>query len=509
MPDQLQAIDGFTVYSRCRTTRQGGGVAIYVRDSIPSSPISEVTVPQNLECIWIKVRPHRLPQHISSIALCCLYSPPQSPYGDDLVDHLITTSDYLRTTHPNIGLVFLGDFNHLNVRDILLDQDLSQVVLSNTRGSSMLDHIITNMKSCYKTPVTLPPIGLSDHNTILWEPKVREKHAANPSSKKTTRPMPERNLNMFGKWITTHSWSEVYNAASTEEKADAFYGTLATAIDKFFPTKTVNFHLSDKQWITTRIKHLITVRQKKYKLGKATHLSRFYRNKVQREIRRAKKHFYKVNVEGEKKTDPRSWHNNIKAMCNIRKKASLIHAPGIDQTDFTATANAINTKLARVSQSLPPLERTSLPAFLPAQPLPTIHVWDVYTQLKTTNRYKSPGSDGIPPRILKEFACELSSPLCDLINSSFGEGVVPRQWKETNVVALPKTSPPNIEELRPISLTAQLSKHCERFAASWILSDISSNLDPRQFGSRKNKSTTHALNHPSTTTPTTNTEQLD
>ncbi|CAH1264247.1 KIF16B [Branchiostoma lanceolatum] len=43
-------------------------------------------------------------------------------------------------------------------------------------------------------------------------------------------------------------------------------------------------------------------------------------------------------------------------------------------------------------------------SFLPAQPVPTIHVWDVYSQLQSTNTYKSPGPDGIPARILKEFA---------------------------------------------------------------------------------------------------------
>ncbi|CAH1259201.1 Hypp2194 [Branchiostoma lanceolatum] len=491
MPDQYQSIDGYTVYSKCRTTRRGGGVAVYVRDSIPSSTISDVTVPQNLECLWVKVRPYRLPRHLSSIALCCLYSPPQSPYGEELVDHLIATSDYLRTTHPGIGLAFLCDFNHLNVRDILLDKDLSQVVLGNTRGNAMLDLIITNMKSYFKTPAIHPPIGLSDHNTILWEPNVKLKQ--NSCTRKLTRPMREPNLSHFGKWITTHSWNEVYAATTTQEKADAFYSTLTSAIAKFFPTKSVKLHPSDKPWITPRIKHLIKQRQRTFTPGIPTVMSRFYRYKVQREIRKAKKTFYTIDVEGHKKNNPRSWHNGLKAICNMNKKASRIYAPGVDQNDHTAIANAINVKFATVSQSLPPLQLSSLPSFLPAQPVPTIHVWDVYSQLQSTNTYKSPGPDGIPARILKEFACELSTPLCDLFNTSFTEGTVPSQWKEANVVPLPKSSPPSIDELRPISLTPMLSKLCERFVTNWIVNDISPRLDPRQFGGRKQRSTTHAL----------------
>ncbi len=53
--------------------------------------------------------------------------------------------------------------------------------------------------------------------------------------------------------------------------------------------------------------------------------------------------------------------------------------------------------------------------------------------------------------------------------------------------------PPDIEELRPISLTSQLSKICEKFAEQWIVNDITPNLDPMQFGSRQNHSTTHNL----------------
>ncbi|KAI8519243.1 hypothetical protein Bbelb_025000 [Branchiostoma belcheri] len=255
----------------------------------------------------------------------------------------------------------------------------------------------------------------------------------------------------------------------------------------------VKLHNSDKPWITPRIKHLIKLRQRKFTSGSSAVMSKFYRNKVQREIRRAKNKFYTIDVEGRKKDNPRSWHNGLKAICNMNKTASRIYAPDVDQNDHTAIANAINAKFANVSQSLTPLELSSLPSFLPTQPLPTIQVWDVYSHLLSTNTYKSPGPDGIPARILKDFACELSSPLCDLFNTSLAEGTVPRQWKEGNVVPLPKSSPPNIDELRPISLTPMLSKLCERFVTNWIVQDISPGLDPRQFGARKRRSTTHAL----------------
>ncbi|CAJ1060342.1 Hypp2194 [Xyrichtys novacula] len=181
-------------------------------------------------------------------------------------------------------------------------------------------------------------------------------------------------------------------------------------------------------------------------------------------------------------------------MCSkTPKKEARIDVPGINPLDFVRIANAVNAKFIKVSQSLEPLDLSALPSFLPSPPLPTIPVWEVYNRLSSIDCHKSPGPDMIPPKILKEFACEISIPLCDIINCSFDEGVVPRQWKEATVVPIPKSSPCNKDELRPISLTAQLSKICEHFAGNWILNDIMPNLDPMQFGSRQNRSTTHNL----------------
>lgn len=50
---------------------------------------------------------------------------------------------------------------------------------------------------------------------------------------------------------------------------------------------------------------------------------------------------------------------------------------------------------------------------------------EVEKYLKTLNAHKSPGPDSIPPRILKECAQELSTPLCALFNKSFSTGLLP------------------------------------------------------------------------------------
>ena len=49
---------------------------------------------------------------------------------------------------------------------------------------------------------------------------------------------------------------------------------------------------------------------------------------------------------------------------------------------------------------------------------------------------KSPGVDGIPPILLMESVEQISIPLARVFNWSLKEGVVPFEWKETNIILL-------------------------------------------------------------------------
>ena len=143
---------------------------------------------------------------------------------------------------------------------------------------------------------------------------------------------------------------------------------------------------------------------------------------------------------------------------------------------------------------MPVLDRSSLPTCLPAaEPCPTVYEWNVYDRLKSLNRRKAGGPDGIPAKLIREFAYELSYPLTDILNSSYQHGIVPLQWKKATVIPLPKSLPPSWDKLRPVSLTDHFAKLAESFITEWILSDIENNIDPNQFGNRKGVSTTHYL----------------
>ena len=162
-----------------------------------------------------------------------------------------------------------------------------------TRDNAILDQILASdcLATYYQEPTTDPPIGDSDHNCVIWEGSPTP-NTGNETQKRQVRPLRESDMRAFGCWITQHTWDEVYCAVNTQEKYSAFYTTLLSAVDSFFPTRTVRIHKQDKPWITPHLKTLIRDRQRAFAEGnypKWKHL----RNKIIKTIQSSKKAFYK------------------------------------------------------------------------------------------------------------------------------------------------------------------------------------------------------------------------
>ena len=60
----------------------------------------------------------------------------------------------------------------------------------------------------------------------------------------------------------------------------------------------------------------------------------------------------------------------------------------------------------------------------------------VIKKIKATKDKKSPGVDGIPPRLLMKIVQKIGISLPRVINLSLKEGVVPFGWKEANIIPL-------------------------------------------------------------------------
>ena len=105
---------------------------------------------------------------------------------------------------------------------------------------------------------------------------------------------------------------------------------------------------------------------------------------------------------------------------------------------------------------------------------------------------KSPGTDQIHPRVLKELHVQLCGPIAHLYNLSLKEGKLPDDWRESNITALHKKgSKASVNNYRPISLTSIMCKTLESVIRDHIMDHFIKNklFSKKQFGFIKSRST--------------------
>ena len=305
--------------------------------------------------------------------------------------------------------------------------------------------------------------------------------------------MPESRICSFGRWISSHDWLEVFQARDVNAQCTAFYRTLHTAIDLHFPLRKAKIHSNDRDWITPKVKLLMKKRQKAFHKNEREKWKRL-RNRVMREIEKAKKEYYCTRIQKLKNSNPSSWYREIRILTGQRNEHPSIDIPGLLTNDPSQAANAINDHFSNIASDLNPLNTESLPAYLPApSPCPILQPWEVHKALAKIKQRSAGGPDGISARLIKEFSVELATPLTHILNTSFQQVIAPDQWKRATVIPIPKTTPPTIEKLRPISLTDHFAKVAEGFMVKWFLEDLTPKVDPNQFGNRKHHSTSHCL----------------
>ena len=72
--DNLVSIRGYNIFRRDRPHRRGGEVCVYLSEHIHAKRRTDLES-DNFECLWLWLRPTRLPRPLSGIAVCvvCVY----------------------------------------------------------------------------------------------------------------------------------------------------------------------------------------------------------------------------------------------------------------------------------------------------------------------------------------------------------------------------------------------------------------------------------------------------
>ena len=115
----------------------------------------------------------------------------------------------------------------------------------------------------------------------------------------------------------------------------------------------------------------------------------------------------------------------------------------------------------------------------------------VASKINNMKENKSPGVDGISPKILKETKEQISTPLAHVFNMPFQEGIVPLEWKEANIIPLLKNGSRNKSvKYRPVSLTSVICKVLETIIRDHMMDYLIKHklINPSQHGFLKARS---------------------
>ena len=220
IPDNCVSLEGFTTYRCDRVERKGGGICAWIKTEIPSAEILRHQC-DDFESLWLKARPAKLPRQISSILVAVIYRTDNTKDQNLLEQHIVDTADSFLVKHPDAGVIITGDFNRMCTKSICRKQGLKQLVKFPTRADAILDLILTNMQDFYNEPTQLPPIGRSDHNSII----LTLNDSVVLKGINTTvyrRRLSGVNLSQVSNWLRNEKWDAMYYNPLVEEKTSIF-----------------------------------------------------------------------------------------------------------------------------------------------------------------------------------------------------------------------------------------------------------------------------------------------
>ena len=222
------------------------------------------------------------------------------------------------------------------------------------------------------------------------------------------------------------------------------------------------------------------------------------RNQVANELKSAKKKFFKsLNP-----SNPKSFWKATKIMTKKKSRIPILKSengePISDEYEKAETlnnffSNCFNTCETPLTESDRDMFSTSS-SDCPPELLCTED--DILELLLSLDVTKANGPDDISATMLKATAPTIAKGVMILFNKSIQLGEVPKEWKTSSVVPIPKGSDicqPN--NYRPISLLSVLSKLLEKHLYKHIVRHIETAmpLSLQQWGFRSGRSTVSAL----------------
>lgn len=529
-PDSLYEIDGFLFFRRDRTERTGGGVGIYVHPDHFTS-IERLPLLQNsTESLWLKLslssQSNLPPKHL---LVCTSYRPPNSavePYAAALEASLGAAQSY---NHP---ILLTGDLNSKcsawcdsdqtdeagDAIQQLFDMfDITQHVTfpTNIYGGSLkscLDVVATaNLPNLHLS--SLAPVGHSDHITLKGTLRTDKPTHQPPSpSPRTTWCWSKVNVKQLQSAVASADWRAILDSNDVNSAWTMWKTQLMDIAHRNIPHRptTPCGCPRARPWMTKGLADHIKHKHRLFRLYKRTHAPADWakyqecRNRVSSHIRRAKSLFVAGldrAAAGQTRAAPRL-HQFLRCFTKSDTNNFIPDLHSDSETAATAdrkaeVLNRFFTSQARLSLDDGPLPPIQIPAADDGDRLTefTTTPQQVNKVLHSLDPSKAAGGDGIPTRLLRLVADQITPCVHHIFALSLSTATLPDEWKRANVTPIYKhrgkrSDPSNY---RPISLLVVLSKALERIVHQALYAHLADFLPLHQSGFRPRDNCTYQL----------------
>ena len=388
------------------------------------------------------------------------------------------------------------------VRDTFMYQHITEPTRYREGNRPTLDDLLF---SSYENNISElmyeAPLGKSDHVSITCCLNTDLKPG---SFKKATNNYNKADYSKM-KTMLAKDWDTLLNNKTVQEVSDIIQEAYNSAVEDCIPKYKQQKSDNKPIWMTgsayrkmkrkysSWIRYLNTKQSQTYK----EYIVK--RNQSTRENNKARKEFEKKIAKECRKNPKAAW----RYMKNTNRVSSNV--PNLRKSDGTLTstdkeiADRLNQQYYNAftkenTTNIPDIEAKNLITAA----LQSFHITEeeVLKELKELNPNKSPGIDGMHPRVLKELAEELAKPLTILMKKSLEDEELPAHWLQALVTPIFKKGSKTLaENYRPVSLTCIPCKILEKLTVKMIIEHIKANqlVNQRQHGFTKGRSTTTNL----------------
>ena len=500
--DAELGLEGYAMFRKDRMGRRGGGVLLYIKDTIPAY---EVQLQEEADCneaIWCKLVTGHTTVTIGVVYRC----PNITKQNNEKIHNAISEVS-------KGDCIIMGDFNHGNIewdslqstgvedqRFLCLVQDnfLTQHVLEPTRAARVLDIVLSSQKEFVDNVVIQEPLGSSDHNQLHFNINIKSDKT---KVKPCRRDFRKGNYKEIRKSLALVDWDDKMKNKTATECWNILRGELDSAIDSHVPMKKQGKR-SKKKHLSKEAFRKIRYKQNMWRVYKHTGKDKDYDaykealNAATNEVRKSKRNF-EHKLAQNIKSDSKSFYAYVRSKQNVRDRVGpLEDNAGNKITQGILMAEELNMHFSSVftreDTSSLPVPETKFEGSEGERLGQLVVTPDVVAnKINNMKENKSPGVDGIAPKILKETVEQICTPLARVFNMSLQEGIVPLEWKEANIIPLFKKGSRNKSvNYRPVSLTSVICKVLETIIRDHMMDFLIKHklINPSQHGFLKARS---------------------